>query len=676
MNSKYLHFHKWIIFFAAVSITFSTSAQTDSVQTAEDYYNQGLATYDFTHRKLAKDLFILALQHNPRHAKAQFMAGKSIMLTINKHEALDHFLEAVKLDPMVDKDVFQYIGMAYHHSSQYDKAIEYYKLHRKRLIRSLDFERSKNINEIDRKIFECQNAKIYESHPVNVTITNLGKNINSDYPDYAPAISADESTLVFTSRRDDNINPDLAEDHEYFEDIFIAHSENGVFKKSENMGRPINSLFHNASISISPDGSELFLYNSINGGDIYETDLQKDGSWSKPAPISGEINTPYLENSVSVTEDLQTLFFTSNKPGGYGGTDIYMSKIGRNKSWGEPVNLGPDVNTEMDEDGVFISANGKHLYFSSNGHAGMGDLDIYRSEIQEDGSWSIPINLGYPINSVENDIYFTLSGDEKHAYYSSVRDVTQGEQDIYKVDMTNFEPITIEEIIRREDQNDPIASLPDSSLVRINMSILSSQDNIPLNASVQVTRKSTGQRLVPSHIDSGKYMIEFYIKNSDKYDVSISKESFESHRYPIYIMGSGKGEQEFSETIKLKPKGNSNINLINVYFAHDSDTPNGFEGVQYLEMMLKNEPNLDVEISGHTDNTGIESYNKDLSLRRAKAVKRYLVNSGIDGNRITTVGHGAERPISSNESAVGRKLNRRTEFKVKGRLDGQVESEF
>lgn len=666
----------WVLFLATFYGPITSIGQTDSLQTAEIYYEEGMTTYDFTHRKLAKDLFLLALQYNPNHAKAHFMAGKSIMLTIDKHQALFHFIEAVKLDPKVDKDVFLFIGMAYHHSGKYDKAIEYYKLHRKKLIRSLDFERSKQLNEVERKMFECRNAKIYESHPVDVVITNLSSNINSEYPDYAPAVSADESIMIFTSRRNDNINPDLADDHEYYEDVFISHSQNGEFQKAENMNRPINSLFHNASISVSPDGNGLFIYNSLNGGDIYETDRQSDDSWSKPGPIPGEINSPYLENSVSVTEDLQTLFFTSNRPGGYGGTDIYMSKMGRSKNWDVPVNLGPNINSEMDEDGVFISANGEHLYFSSNGHAGMGDLDIYRCEKDANGEWGFPVNLGYPINSVENDIYFTLSGDEKHAYYSSVKEDTQGEQDIYKIDMTNFTPITLEEIIIREDQNNPIVTIPDSTLVRLNMTVLNGEDNQPINAKITMLQRSNGTNLIPTHIDSGKYQVEFYIRDSEKYEVSVSRDEFNSHRYPIYVMGSATKEQEFNETITLNRSRSANVNLINVYFAHDSDEPNSFEGVQYLEMMLKNEPNLSVEIAGHTDNTGDPQYNKNLSLRRAEAVKGYLVEAGISAERISTVGHGVDRPISSNDSTKGRKLNRRTEFTVKGKLEAEMDSEF
>ncbi len=652
------------IFFSAVlSVGVLQAQETDSVALGQQYYDIGMETYDFTHRKQAKDAFLLALQYDPNNAKAHFMAGKSIMLTVRKEEALPHFLRAIELDPEVDEEVFYYIGMAYHHTYMFEKAIEYYQLHRKKLIRSLDFEKSKQIIEVDRKIFECRNAEIYLSHPVDVEIELLSQNINSEYPDYAPSISSDESVMVFTSRRDDNVNPVIADDHEYYEDIFISTGENGKFGKAKNMGAPINTNFHNASISLSPDGKELFIYSSVNGGDIYESDLQPDGSWSTPSAVEG-INSPYLESSVSVTEDLQTIYFSSNRPGGYGGTDLYMAKWDRNQ-WGEPVNVGSKINTEMDEDGVFISANGGHLYFSSNGHAGMGDLDIYRTEIDpETNDWIKPLNLGYPINSVENDIYFVLSGDEKTAYYSSVGLESVGEQDIYRIDMSNYEPITIAQIIARESAAEPIVKIPDSSLVKFDLTVLDSETRDKLNAEVTLLKESTGTRLVPEEVDSGTYHVEFYASNAERYLVTAGKENYDSFSFPLYVIGKGREEITLAETITLNASRASNVNLINVYFELDSDAPISMQGIHFLELMMKEQPETHVELAGHTDNTGDEQYNKDLSLRRANAVKKYLVNSGISSDRIKTVGYGEERPMATNETLNGRKLNRRTEFRI------------
>ena len=668
-----------LFFFAAVLFATETfSQEVDSVALGKQYYDLGMEIYDFTHRKQAKDLFLQALDFDPNNAQAHFMAGKSIMLTVHKEEALPHFLTAIELDPQVDEEAFYYIGMAYHHVYMFEDAIEYYQLHRKKLIRSLDFEKSKQIIEVDRKIFECRNAEIYLSHPVDVTITHLTTSINGEHPDYAPAIDADETIMVFTSRREDNVNSIVADDHEYYEDVFIAFKDGDEFGEAQNIGAPINTNFHNASISLSPDGKELFLYSSINGGDIYESIRQDDGSWSRPEPIPGEVNSPYLENSVSETADLQTLYFTSDRPGGYGGTDIYVSTKERNGDWGEPENLGPIINTEMDEDGVFISANGEHLYFSSNGHAGMGDLDIYKAvKDAETGEWSRPVNLGYPINSVENDIYFTLSGDEKTAYYSSVGLETAGEQDIYKIDMTNFEPITIAEIITRENVSEPIVKIPDSTKVTFGVDVVDRENDNPLDATVSLLKESAGTTLVPEQVDSGKYSIEFFVSKFEKYVVKVEKEDFESEEFPIYVIGKGREDLTLNETVRLRKARSSNVNLINVYFELNSYEPISLEGVHFLELMMKEQNDIAVEIAGHTDNTGEQDYNKQLSKRRAEAVKNYLVRSGIAADRIKTVGYGEERPMATNETLNGRKLNRRTEFRVISNLaEDKVVSDF
>jgi hypothetical protein len=210
----------------------------------------------------------------------------------------------------------------------------------------------------------------------------------------------------------------------------------------------------------------MFVYLDENGGDLYETDLKVDGTWTKPDRMNGYINSPYLENSAAVTRDNQKLFFVSDRPGGYGGTDIYMALKNKRGEWSNVQNLGPIVNTVLDEEDVFVSANGQHIYFSSNGHAGMGDLDIYRSSFDSTKmQWTEPLNLGYPVNSVENDIYFVLSGDERYAYISSVRDDSKGDQDIYRVDLLNWKPITRQELIEKEMQSNhltPVIAYVDS----------------------------------------------------------------------------------------------------------------------------------------------------------------------------------------------------------------------
>ncbi len=643
--------------------------QKDSVAISEEYYQLGMETFDFAHRKQATELFVLATQMNPKSAKAQFMTGQSIMLSVRKEQSLPYFLKAWKLDPIVNEEILFFIGKAYHYDMQLDSAIRFYNRYNRTLSRSLNFNKSVKINEVNRKIFECRNAMFYTTKPVDVKITALGDNINSEYPDYAPTITEDETQMVFTTRRPDlNLNANVAVDHEFYEEIFYSQRVNNEWMPALNIGSPLNTNFHNSSVNLSPDGTEMILYHDANGGDLFisQRDEQNKG-WSSPKPMLG-INTQYVENSATVSEDDKHIFFTSNRPGGYGGTDIYSCELGKNGQWVNLKNLGPKVNTEMDEDGVFISANSKHLYYSSNGLAGMGDLDIYRSTYDSStSSWSDPINLGYPINSVENDIYFVLSSDEKTAYVSSVREENMGEQDIYRIDMTNWKPVNLNqpEIIDIvENHNEPLKTEKAKPVVqpfKMTMQVIDQATGDPVKASL-IFKNGKGDSLDVHDIGNGLFEINLSGRTGSGYRLEASAAGYSSFSSSLYIHGTP--ENIIQDTIRIEKLI---INLpykLNIYFALNSDQPLSRDGIQNLLVMLKDNRSMQVEISGHTDNQGAPDYNRALSQRRANAVRNYLIKSGADPARITAIGYGDSKPVDSNLTKEGRRMNRRTEFKV------------
>lgn len=679
----------------------SAFAQMDSVALADEYYKQGMEVFGFAHRKQAAELFILATQVNPRNARAQLMAGESIMLSVQKEKSLNYFRRAWKLDPNVDPDILYYLGQAFHYSEKFDSAIMFYDRYNRILARSLNFEKSKKINEVNRKIFECHNATIYMVHPVDVTITNLDDKINSEFPDYAPTISEDESMMVFTSRRPgDNINDRVAVDHEYYEEIFVAEKVNGVWSPARNPGPPLNTGYHNASVNLSPDGTEIIVYHDTNGGDLLLATRNTDGTWSTPRPMEG-INTEYIENSATITQDDKTIYFTSNRPGGYGGTDIYSCELGKGGRWVNIQNLGPLVNTEMDEDGVFISANGQHLYFSSNGLAGMGDLDIYRSTYDPvKKAWGEPVNLGYPINSVENDIYFVLTADEKFAYLSSLRRDNLGEQDIYKVDMQRWKPVYLDRPEYSEvfaspttaaapvvQQPAPVtapvveASATQSTQATQNVSpatrpakfnitwkVADESNNTPVDGTINMT-DATGKYVDIKKTGVGVFnaMLELSPDSSARYKVMITSDEFIPYMSSLYFHGAG---GDVTEDVKLRraPAPTTHVvnvgYVMNVYFSHDGVDPLSYEGIRNLLLMIKNSPTMKVEISGHTDSFGPDQYNQNLSLRRAQAVRDILIKGGADANRVTAVGYGETKPMETNDTIEGRRMNRRIEFRI------------
>ncbi len=671
----------------AVFLSFNVLAQADSSALSDEYFRMGMEVFDYTHRKQATELFVLATQMNPKSARAQFMAGQSIMLTVNKEKSLAYFRKAFELDPNVDEDLLYFLGQAYHHNLKFDSAILFYDRYNRMLARSLQLEKSNKINEVNRKIFECRNAVIFMENPVDVTINHLSDNINSEYPDYAPTINADETLMVFTSRRPDgNVNATVATDLEYYEDIFYTELIDGKWTPSKNMRGPLNTNYHNSSVAISPDGKEMILYHDSNGGDLFLSQRGADFQWSSPKPMEG-INTEYLENSASLTADNKVLFFTSDRPGGYGGTDIYRAELGKGGRWGNITNLGPLVNTEMDEDGVFISSNRKHLYFSSNGHAGMGDMDLYRTQRDSvNGAWSNPVNLGYPINSPENDIYFVLNQDETMAYISSVRKENIGEQDIYKVDMQNWKPIDL----KKENYADlfaesasiktVVAATPTQPVqasassaettegfgdARISIVVQDAINRSLLNSQVFL-RSKDGTSHEMTNPEKGVYTATLKTDSNvpGMYKLEINSIGYTSQVASIYLGGISSTQMNFSDTIRLQKLAINVPTLIDIYFGHDSDEPLSFNGIQDFIAMMERSPNMRVEIGGHTDSLGPEEYNQLLSQRRSNAVKKYLERLGIDPGRISAVGYGESRPVAPNDSQEGRRLNRRTEFTI------------
>lgn len=670
---------KWLrIVLILICLAPTVFAQQDSAALSEEYYMQGMEVFDYSHRKQATELFMMAVKANPKSAKAHFMTGRSIMLTVRKELSLEYLKSAYRLDPKIDPDILYYLAQAYHYSEKFDSAILLYTRYSRLLARSLDYEKSKKINEVNRKLYECNNAKIMVAQPVDVKITHLDDAINSEWPDYAPTINAEETFMVFTTRRqEENMNSRIASDNEFYEEIFYSKKVDNEWTPARNFSAPINNNYHNASVNLSPDGKEMLLYHDSNGGDILASYLKSDGTWSEPEEL--QINSEYIENSATISADGNKLFFTSNRPGGYGGTDVWVSTKDVKGRWGDPQNLGKLVNTEMDEDGVYISASGKHLYFSSNGHAGMGDQDIYRSTYNaEKDLWERPINMGYPINSVENDIYIVFNRSEEFAYISSVRKEGIGEQDIYKIDIRNWkepaytQPDFVDAVFSMEDEmpalagaNKPtVTTIPTgSSSVDLTIFVAEGSSKAAIPAAVTLTNASQE--------------IPFKQSTQGTYSATIKSESGKLTRYKLlvssndyipytstYYLGSPLQATSLTDTVYLDKIAVNYRRTLNVYFPHNSDVPKSFEDILYLEQIMKTAGSIKVEISGHTDNLGSHAYNVNLSQRRAEAVKKHLVRAGIDESRITVAGYGPDKPIVDNKTRANRSLNRRTEFTI------------
>ncbi len=285
---------------------------------------------------------------------------------------------------------------------------------------------------VDREILKCEHGQRLFENKINFTITNLGDSINSKYQDHSPVISADESILIFTSRRPNGWDEEIDDDGNFNEDIFFSEKKDGKWTKPKSIGLNINTEKHEASIGLSIDGQELFIYKDDDYGSIYMSTFEK-GEWGKPVKLGENINTEDRETHASLSADGKYLYFTSDRPGGFGGLDIYVSEKLRNGAWGPARNLGNAVNTKYNEEGPYIHPDGKTLYFSSKGHENLGGYDIFKATKTEFGTWTKAENIGYPINTVGNDVFYMPTADGQRAYYSSQKNKNEKDNDLFLI---------------------------------------------------------------------------------------------------------------------------------------------------------------------------------------------------------------------------------------------------
>ncbi len=630
------------------------------------------AAYNIGAKALALETYELALKANTSNIRANFMAGKCILETIDKGRASKYLLKAYEMDSKVSDDILFLIGESYHLGFKFDEAIDYYQKY---------LAQTTNANAIaktKRRIQECENARKFTNDPNAYKSENAGAGVNTIHPEYGVAVNKDETMMVFTSRRDGstgigNVDKDL----QYFEDIYISFFRDGKWQPAKNMGTTINTEYHDASIGLSPDGKTLFLYKDENGGDIYVSEMKKDSSWSEPHPISDQINSPYNENSVSISPDGSTMFFTSDRPGGLGGIDVWISRADKKGKWGPPSNLGEPVNTAGNEDGPFMDYDGKTLYFSSNAHEGMGGYDVFITEYDSTAQkWKDPINVGYPISTPDNDIYFVKSGNSKYGYYASVKDDGMGEKDIYKVllpeDKHTYEqlkskPIKLDSQVVAKDIQKEVKA-PKTYAVKLQIRVLNDSKKAVTVNSIIVKGKQDDVVVGIKKIANGVYQCTFTNTTEQEYVVAIEQDGYMFENMELTIPPAGPKEQLIKKDVGLRKLNVGFVSVLtHIYFDFNKAT---FKMESYKEMnklarLMKENPAYRVEISGHTDNVGSAPYNMKLSHKRAMAVVNYLISRGIDASRLTGQGYGEEKPMASNDDEKeGRELNRRTEFRI------------
>ncbi len=462
---------------------------------AEQLYNSSLWNE-------ALEVYLLLDSMAPENPEYQFRLGIIYYHSIDKARSLNYFLSSIK-NGKADPNLDFYLGRAYHFNLSFDLAIQYYR----RALQVPDsvahLKKSQRL-EIEKHIQDCRLAAKYIQDPLITPIRNIGNTVNSIYPEYVPLVSADESKMIFTSRRPNTTGRSVDARGLFREDIYIVYkNSNGDWGKPDNDLR-FNTSEHDACVGLSLDGNHLILYRSDNGGDLYISEY--DGNdWLEPHPLTG-INTANWESSACFSADGRFLYFTSDKPGGYGGSDIYRARVMDTGTFSDIENLGPVINTAYDEDAPQIHSDNKTLFFSSKGHQGLGGYDIYSSIYNEDtGQWEQPRNIGYPINTPDDDIYFTLLSNGTKGFFSSYRNDSFGEKDIYMITRPQ--------------------SVPTKFLMKFKL--YDPYFNRPIHAKITITNTETQDILVlnPTDTIQGKYAIPLDFEK--RYKLGIEAEGYQ-----------------------------------------------------------------------------------------------------------------------------------------------------
>ena len=476
-------------------------------------------------------------------------------------------------------------------------------------------------------------------------VVHLDSVVNSAWDDYLPVLSLDEQTLYFCSTRPGGYGG---------EDIWYTKKVDGKWTAPKNIGAPLNTSSNEALLSIAPDGKKVYLFGnypgSKSGGDIFESTLT-DSGWTPPKNMGPPISSNYWDVDAYISNDGKYLFFTSTRPADSAATggenaDIFVS-IWKDSTWGKPINLGPTINTPLVDRHPFFHPDGKTLYFCSQGHNSLGGFDIFKSIKLGDSwtDWSTPENIGPPINSKDDDLFYSISTQGDYVYFSAKRPDSYGGFDLYYVPLP------------KKAKPKPVFTLKGR---------ITDPDGNPLQAKIVLEDLDTGDTLaiINNDPETGEYFTVLPAEKRVAYTVMSRNHLFKSDH-----IDTGKLEESKEEAldVELQPiEEKKEIVLNNIFFDFNSADlrPESIIELKKVVKIMQENPKLVVEIQGHTDSVGTDKYNLKLSQSRAEAVANYLIEQGIVKERFKVVGYGEAQPIASNSTDEGRQKNRRVVFKI------------
>ena len=532
--NRSIQVYRVILLTYCLTVSVLSFSQNENIfQKGTDEYKMFMAKQDFSggDYRSAATKYKDVLKTRPKDPSLQFFLGESYYMMREYTAALEHLETAKKMSESANENLSLVLGKTYHVKGMLDNAISELTKYRQSIASN-----SKKLKEteVDVHLSQCNIAKQLMAKPVNIIITPLA-DINSKYDDKGPVLSNGDKVLTFTSRRpgDSKAIIDSEGDYGYFDDIYESYwsDEKQVWLPADKIKGAINSQGYDACSSISEDGKIMFIYRNnpgeARGGEIFMSKKSSNGKWRTPEMLLKPINTSYYEDAACISPDGNTLYFVSERPNGLGRADIWVSKKVA-KEWSEPVNIGAPINSEFDENGLYLHPDGKTLFFCSNGPGSMGFYDIFRTTQGSDGRWTTPVNVGYPINTVNMETKFVTTADKKTAFISSVRDSGMGERDILMVDLSYYNAVTGESVV------------PPKPSVLTGM--VMGSDSIAVIAEIKIIDKinSTTVSATKSR-ENGAYSIEF--AGDKQFILEITCDGFEKNSQEI-TLPAGKTESK------------------------------------------------------------------------------------------------------------------------------------
>ena len=646
--------NRFLIIFLLSFTVFSCKAQypakySSTNKKAIKHYEEAQRFYDVRNNQKAKEELEDAIDKDPNFIEAYTLLAYVYADLNNTEEAIKQLNKTFEINPDFFPNNYYSVGGLELATGKYADA----KSH---LEKFLTYKNTKpEIREnAERYLKNAGFAIEAMKKPVPFNPINMGRNINTQYHEYFPAITADGNTFLYTR----NMPYEDEAGKFYQEDFYVSIKNSNEWQPASNLGKGINTANNEGAPSLSADGQILFFIGcegqfgygrnrqGLGSCDVFYTQ-NLGAKWSAPENLGPPVNTGKWESQPSFSSDGKTLYFIRGNGRDVTSNDIYKTILQDDGTWSNPVKLSDKINTPFREESIFIHPDDQTLYFSSEGHTGMGGLDIYMSRRQADGEWGEPVNLGYPINTHtdENSILIGPSGDI--AYFASDRKGGFGGLDLY-----HFE-------LYKEAQPQKITYMKGK--------VYNSKTKQPLEASFELIDLETSKTIITSQSNEGTGQFLVTLPANKNYALNVSKQGYLFYSENFAMKEGADLSKPFMMDVPLQPIDTGGVvELKNVFFEMDKYDlkPESKAELNKLVSFLNTNPKIKIELSGHTDNTGEKKYNQILSNNRAKSVYDYLVASGISKERLTYKGYGDTKLKVPNDNAENRAKNRRTEFKV------------